>query len=101
MGPVEQYVTENVNGPLTLRVHPGISGESFLYVDDGESFAYEHGDFTRLSLTWDDGTRKLTIAVASGSHKAWPEFGSLEVEMPHRGEPKRVRFEGKPVQVQF
>lgn len=57
MGPIKQYVTEKVNAPLTLRVHPGASGASFLYADDGESFAYEHGDFTRLSLKWDDAKR--------------------------------------------
>ncbi len=100
MGPVKQYVAENVNGPLTLRVHPGASGESFLYADDGESFAYEHGDFTRLSFKWDDGMRRLTIALAAGSKKVWPEFGSIEIEMPRGGEPKRVTFEGKPVVVQ-
>jgi alpha-glucosidase (family GH31 glycosyl hydrolase) len=101
MGPVKQYVSETVNGPLTLRVHPGASGESFLYADDGESFAYEHGDFTRLSIKWDDGTRRLMIAFAAGSNKVWPEFHSMEVEMPQGGEPKRIKFEGKAVLVQL
>jgi alpha-glucosidase (family GH31 glycosyl hydrolase) len=101
LGPVKQYVTEKVNGPLTLRIYPGISGESFLYADDGESFAYEHGDFTLLSLKWDEGARKLTIAVAAGSKKVWPEFSSIEVETPQRGEPKRIKFEGKPALVQL
>ena len=101
MGPVKQYVREKVNGPLTLKVHPGTSGESFLYADDGESFAYEHGDFARLSLNWDDGSRKLTIARAAGSKKVWPEFSSIEVEMPSDRRPKRVKFAGEPVVVQL
>jgi alpha-glucosidase/alpha-D-xyloside xylohydrolase len=101
MGPAKQYVTEKLNAPLTLRVYPGATGESLLYADDGESFSYEHGDFTRLSFKWDDANRKLTIALAPGSKTMWPEFSSIEIEMPQGGGPKRVRFEGKPVTVQL
>ena len=101
MGPVKQYAGERVNGPLTLRVHPGANGESFLYTDDGQSFAYERGDFTLLSIKWDDGPRELTIAFAAGLNKVWPEFLSMEVEMPQAGQPKQIKFEGKPVVVQL
>jgi alpha-glucosidase (family GH31 glycosyl hydrolase) len=101
IGPVKQYVTDKLNSLLTLRVHPGASGESFLYADDGESFAYLHGDSTRLSFNWDDRSRKLTIALAAGSKKISPEFSSIEIELPQGGEPKRVKFEGKPVIVRL
>jgi len=90
-----------VDGPLALRVHRGASGESFLYADDGESFAYEHGDFTRLSFKWDDHARKLAIALAAGSKKIWPEFSSIQIETPEGGEPKRVKFEGRPLIVEL
>ena len=48
LGPVRQYVTEPVDGPLTLRVYPGADGRFSLYEDDGESFRYEHGDYTAI-----------------------------------------------------
>jgi alpha-glucosidase/alpha-D-xyloside xylohydrolase len=99
MGPVKQYVTETVNAPLTLMVHPGASGESFLYADDGESFAYQHGNFSRLLFEWNDAKRRLTIAPAGGSKKVWPEFTSIEIEMPQSSEKRRVKFDGKPATV--
>jgi alpha-glucosidase (family GH31 glycosyl hydrolase) len=95
MGPIKQYVTEKVDGPLALRVHPGASGESFLYADDGECYAYEHGDFTRLSLKWDDPPKKLTIALAAGSKKVWPEFSSIEVENAARWRTKASQVRRK------
>jgi alpha-D-xyloside xylohydrolase len=72
-----------------------------LYTDDGESFAYEHGQFTRLSFTWDDPGRKLTIAFGAGTEKVWPELSSIEIELPQGGEPRRVKFEGKPLIVEL
>lgn len=101
LGPVKQYISEKSDEPVTLRVHPGASGESLIYADDGESFAYEHGDFMQLSLKWNDGSRQLTMELSAGSKRVWPEFENIQVEVPHEGRPKRIKFEGKPVVVQL
>ena len=101
LGPVKQYVTESSDQAVTLRVHPGADGQSSIYADDGESFAYEHGNFMQLSLTWDDRSRNLTVALAAPSTKVWPGFSNLQVEVPHGGEPKRIKFDGKPLVVQL
>jgi alpha-glucosidase/alpha-D-xyloside xylohydrolase len=101
LGPVKQFVSQQSDEPVTLRVHPGASAISQIYADDGESFAYERGDFMRLLLNWDDDKRQLTIASAPGSKKVWRGFDAFEVQLPQGGPPKRIRFDGQPVSVQL
>jgi alpha-glucosidase (family GH31 glycosyl hydrolase) len=60
MGPVKQYVSENVTAPISLWIHPGADGASSLYEDDGESFDYRKGLFMRIDIAWSDHERRLT-----------------------------------------
>lgn len=62
-GPVRQYAREPVAEPLTLRVYPGADGRFALYEDDGESFRYQRGEFTRTVCEWRDRERTLTLKV--------------------------------------
>lgn len=62
-GPIKQYTTQPTNEPLALRVYPGADGSFVLYEDDGESFRYEQGEFTRIACEWKDSERKLTLRV--------------------------------------
>ncbi|MBN1178569.1 MAG: DUF5110 domain-containing protein [Anaerolineae bacterium] len=52
LGPVVEYVGQASDEPLTLHVYPG-NGESCLYEDDGETLAYQHGEYrlTHFTLT--------------------------------------------------
>lgn len=61
MGPVRQYAMEPSTEPLTLQVYPGADGRSTLYEDDGSSFRYEQGDFTKLECSWDNSSRTLKM----------------------------------------
>lgn len=61
IGPVRQYATEPSEQPVTLRVYPGADGLFSWYQDDGASFAYQHGQFSRIECSWQDSSRKLTL----------------------------------------
>jgi alpha-glucosidase/alpha-D-xyloside xylohydrolase len=67
MGPVRQYAMEPSEEPITLRVYPGADGRSSWYEDDGISFAYRRGQFTRIDCSWQDSLRRLTLELAAGS----------------------------------
>ncbi|MGH9588998.1 MAG: TIM-barrel domain-containing protein [Terracidiphilus sp.] len=67
IGPVRQYATEPSEEPVTLRVYPGGDGKFSWYEDDGISFRYRQGEFTRIECTWEDSSRKLTLEWAQGS----------------------------------
>lgn len=62
-GPLRQYVAEPINDPLELFVYPGADGRFTLYEDDGESFRYQKGEFTRIVCEWKEQERTLTLHV--------------------------------------
>jgi alpha-glucosidase (family GH31 glycosyl hydrolase) len=63
IGPVKQYSSEESDVPLILRVYPGADGSSSLYEDDGTSFRYQEGAFSRIKCTWNDKERTLSLKV--------------------------------------
>ena len=56
-----------------VRVYPGADGDFTFYSDDGETYAYEAGDFQTTHLHWDDAAKKLVQIGA----KAWNEDGMI------------------------
>ena len=65
------------------------AGESLLYADDGESFAYERGELMLIKALWNDGTRELTLSLARGS-KVWEGYRDIDVEIcPGSGSQRR------------
>jgi alpha-glucosidase/alpha-D-xyloside xylohydrolase len=101
MGPLKQYTTEKVDRPLTLTIYPGADGHFILYDDDGVSFNYQKGQYTRVELRWDDRARRLTIAPEHISG-TWNEITrNLEIRLATSGAAKRMRFSNKIQSVQF
>jgi len=68
-GPVLQHVDEQPNAPLTVVVYTGADGKFSLYEDDGRSYGYEKGQFSRIPLAWNEKSGELTIGAREGS---WP-----------------------------
>jgi alpha-glucosidase/alpha-D-xyloside xylohydrolase len=101
MGPVKQYTTEKVDGPVTLTIYPGADGEFELYEDDGLTFDYEKGQSTRIRLAWVDGARRLSLHLSQGS--PMKEFASREFQVRVASEKvgQKIHFTGKPVNVRL
>src|SRR5204863_369543 len=99
LGPVKQYVDEVVNEPMKIRVYPGANGQFTLYEDDGQSFAYERGEFTRIIMHWNDASRELKLALAPASKLLAPQMRLFEIESAQQGVKKRIEFSGKPLTV--
>ncbi len=100
LGPPRQYTSEASDGPVTIRVYPGHSGEFLWYEDDGASLDYLRGRYAWTRLRWDDGERRLTVEPAPGGTLK-PAARSLVVEVVGGGEPRTVRYEGRRVEVRF
>lgn len=62
MGPEIQYTGQVVDTPLDICVYPGADCTFTLYDDDGETYAYERGEYALRSITWDDAARTLRMA---------------------------------------
>jgi alpha-D-xyloside xylohydrolase len=73
-------VVESTNDVQTIskvRVYTGADGDFTLYQDDGESYAYEKGDYKTTRLHWNDAAHRFTRQGAA----AWtgPDSKVLEV----------------------
>jgi alpha-glucosidase/alpha-D-xyloside xylohydrolase len=92
IGPVKQHTGEARNEPLILRVYPGADGVMTLYEDDGVSFDYEKGAFTRIRGSWNDRARTLTLTADA---KGRPASGKVfSVEMADGGESRPLTMSG-------
>jgi alpha-D-xyloside xylohydrolase len=49
-----------------LFIYQGADGEFALYEDDGLTYNYEKGLFTRIPLRWNDASKTLTIGKRQG-----------------------------------
>ena len=46
---------------LELKIYCGADGSSVYYHDDGETYAYENGEYEEIRFSWDDKMQELTI----------------------------------------
>ncbi len=77
--PLIQSTDETPNGPLELRVYPGQQCSGSLYLDDGHTFRYQHGEFLRQAFTCqsDGSSMRVNFGARHGSYAAW--WKNLEV----------------------
>ena len=99
MGPVKQYTSEIVDGPLTLQIYPGADGAFQLYEDDGASFDYRKGAWMGVTMRWQDRARRLTLALAPGSRMIGAPRREIEVRIAGSAATRRVTFEGREISV--
>ena len=101
MGPIKQYTAEPVDGPLTLWVHPGADGAFSLYEDDGNTFNFRKGEFTRVNIAWSDRQRRLSLRLGQGSRMLGAAKRNIVVKVA--GEPltREAVFEGRPLEIKL
>ena len=61
---VVQSTSETPKGPLELRVYPGSDCHGSLYMDDGNTFNYAHGEFLRLALSCQEASGSVQVTTA-------------------------------------
>ena len=101
MGPVKQYTSEAVDGPLTLRVYPGADAAFTLYEDDGQTFDYSRGAWMGIEIRWADARRVLTLRLAKGSRMLPPASRRISVGVAGTRTIRDVSFSGGPVEVRL
>jgi alpha-D-xyloside xylohydrolase len=79
VGPEIQYTAEKPGGDITLLVFTGADGSFDLYEDDGVSYGYEKGEFTRIPLRYDAARGSLIIGARTGSYPGMPEERTFKV----------------------
>lgn len=67
VGPELEYTLQAPADPITLYVYTGADGAFTLYEDDGVSYAYEGGAFSKIGLSYDEASSTLTIDDREGA----------------------------------
>jgi len=70
---VIQNTGETPEGPLELHVYPGADCHGTLYLDDGHSYAFQHGDYLRQTFSCAVQSTQITVHFnqREGSFKPW------------------------------
>ncbi len=94
-GPELQWTGEKPADPVTLFVYAGADGAFTLYEDDGLTYGYEKGAFSRIPLRWNDATATLTIGQRRGSFPGMLASRTFEVVVVGKTKPVGFSFEPK------
>jgi len=94
-GPELQWTGEKPADPITLFVYAGADGTFTLYEDDGLTYGYEKGAFSRIPIRWDDGKGALTIGKREGSFPGMLTSRTFEVVVVSKDRPAGFSFEPK------
>lgn len=78
-GPAIQYSDQVLNAPLTLTVFTGADGSFELYEDDGRTYGYEQGQWSRIPMHYDARRDTLHIGERQGSFPGMAEQRTLHV----------------------
>lgn len=79
---VVQSTAETPDGPLRLHIYAAPECHGSLYDDDGETYAFQDGQFLRLmvrAVFGDDGQFTLTFGPHEGVYPAWWEALSVTI----------------------
>jgi alpha-glucosidase (family GH31 glycosyl hydrolase) len=99
LGPVKQYVDEQVSEPLSVSIYPGADASFLLYEDDGSSFNYRKGEWMGIQMVWSEAHKTLRLQLAPGSRMLPPSQRPIEVNFA--GSRRDISFSGTPVEVSF
>ena len=91
---------------LELRIYRGNNVQFTLYDDDGETYAYENGDFAKVPLQWFERERKLILGDLQGSYKLQNMKVNLVLVREGKGVGKdesqpdwSTNYEGKKIEI--
>ena len=60
VSPVMPYVDADPDAVCEVRIYAGADGRFTLYNDAGDGYAYEQGDYTAVTITYDHATGQVT-----------------------------------------
>jgi alpha-glucosidase len=83
--PLVQHTGQAPRGPLELEVWPGSNCSGSLYLDDGETFAFEAGAYLRVNFACQADAAGIALSSSSiGSFSPWWQETQVTVHaVPH------------------
>lgn len=66
MGPYLQYATEKAADPIEIRIYTGSNAEFILYEDENDTYNYEQGKYSTITMNWNESEKTFTIKDRKG-----------------------------------
>jgi len=66
-GPDIQWTGQRQADTIRLYVYTGADADFTLYEDDGLTYGYERGEYSRIRVHWNESSRELTLSDREGS----------------------------------
>ncbi|HEX4605627.1 MAG TPA: DUF5110 domain-containing protein, partial [Candidatus Angelobacter sp.] len=79
--PVIQNADEVPQGPLELRVYPGQDCSGSLYMDDGHTFAYLRGEYSRRQFTCSVTQQAVTVTIGAEEGAYTPWWKDMQIQV--------------------
>ena len=79
LGPMMEFTGQKPDAPVTLYVYTGANGTFELYEDDGTTYGYERGEFSRIPLSYNESTGTLSIGARSGAFPHMPDHRTFKI----------------------
>jgi alpha-glucosidase len=93
--PVVQDVDETPRGPIELRVYPGPNCSGDLYTDDGNTLAYQKGEFLRVHFTCEAAADHVNVHISKSEGPYRPWFKDVQVTVYGAGKVREIAVDGK------
>jgi alpha-D-xyloside xylohydrolase len=101
MGPFLQYATEKPADPVEIRIYSGADAEFVLYEDENDTYNYEQGKYSTISLKWNETAKILTIGNRNGDFPGMLKSRTFNIVWVSPGNGEGVSPAKKPVTVQY
>jgi len=88
------FVGQNPDDTLTLKVYTGDNGEFALYEDEGENLNYQTGKSALTRIVYDEQQRKLSVKAQQGTYTGAPENRSYDVVLYNAAAPEQITVNG-------
>lgn len=95
-GPAIQHTGESLNAPIVLHVYTGADGSFEIYEDDGLSYDYEEGQWSRIPVRYDEASGTLYIGERTGRFDGMAEERSIAVRWVGGPDARAADFDVEP-----
>ena len=96
--PVVQNTDEVPQGPLQISVYPGPDCRGSIYQDDGNTLAYQHGEFVRMQFTCEARPESLRLKFTTEQSQYTPWWRNVNfVFFGIISKPATIVLDGKSV----
>jgi alpha-D-xyloside xylohydrolase len=79
MGPYLQYATEKAADPIEIRVYTGANADFVLYEDENDTYDYESGKYSTITMNWNEAEKTFTIKDRNGKFPGMLENRTFKI----------------------